>query len=128
MKKIILLFTALTLLTISSNAAMKYSEALSMNGTKPMAVLIYSSAADNYQTSQAQFKRIQNELGTLYNYVELDIASKDALEYTEQFNILTKLPYIMLYRNNGKFSRVINRDCIPSTSCAVPKMKSFIKL
>lgn len=126
MKKLIAILI-MSALTLSVKAAVKYSDAYEVNDTKPMAVLIYADWADNYQNYLSEFRKIQQELGDIYNYVELDLASEDARNYTEQNMILTKLPYIMLYRSKGRFARVLERSCASDASCAAPKMKSFIR-
>ena len=126
MKKIILIFTLL-FFVIKADAAMSFKDAFEVNDTKPMAVLIYADWADGYENSIVQFRNMQRELGSVYNYVELDIANEDAKYYTEQNTILTKLPYIMLYRGKCKFARFIERGCALDTACSVPKMKSFIR-
>lgn len=126
MKKLLIIF-ALLLLAVRVNAAITYSEAYQANDTKPMAVLIYADWADNYQAVLAQFRTMEAQMGNLYNFVEMDIASKDAKAYTEQNSILTKLPYIMLYRGKCKFARFIERSCASSADCTIPKMKTFIR-
>lgn len=124
MKKI-LVFLTILLLTASANAAMTFSDAYS--DTKPMAVLIYADWADDYATALTGFRGMQQELGDIYNYVELNIASEDTKEYNKQNVILPNVPYVMLYRSNCKISRLIDKNCALSPACALPKMKSFIR-
>ena len=126
MKKIFALFFVL-LISLQANAAMKFSEAYEMNDKKPMAVLVYSDRASDYGSALYQFKAAQNQIGDLYNYVEVNLSSSQVLDYTEKNVILTKLPYIMLFRSKCKFARVIDRDCLSDSSCVVSKMKTFIR-
>ena len=126
MKKLFVILSLLLLMPVTY-AAMTYTNAYSMNNDKPMAVFIYADWADNYETSLSQFRNAQQEMGDLYNYVELDLASKDARAYTEQNVILPKLPYIMLYRSKCKFARLLDRNCSSSSACIIPKMKSFMR-
>lgn len=126
MKKFVILLSAF-LIASHAHAAMKFSDAYAANGKTPMAVLIYANWADNYSEIINEFRQAQKIMGNDYNYVELDLASKDAKDFTEINSILTQLPYIMLYRSNGRFARYINRSCSADKSCFIPKMKSFIK-
>ena len=124
MKKFILML-ALLAFTLQANAAMPYKDAAAKNDREPMAILVYADWAQNYDYALTIFRKLQDTLGKSYNFVELNIASKDAKDYTETYSIMPKLPYIILYRGNGKFQRVLDRNCATDLNCAIPKMKSF---
>lgn len=129
MKKIInifLLFLALfTVFSVKANA-MNFQQAFSQVGSKPMVVLIYATWADGYQNTLAQYREVKTKFGNTFNFVELDIASKDAKAFNEKYHIYPKLPYILMFRDGGKVSRYISRDCAASSSCTESKLKSFV--
>ena len=126
MKKFILLLAVL-IFALQANAAMTYKDASAENGKKAMAVLVYARWAQNYDYALEIFRNAQGRLGKSYNYVELDIASDDAKEYSEKYSIRSKLPYIALFRSNGEFQRYLDRNCTSDLNCAVSKMKSFLR-
>ena len=126
MKKILLIFSFLIFALIPASAdVMNLETAIAKNSSKPMAVLIYANWADNYQAILQEFRKVERNLSNSYNFVELDIASKDAKIFNNNYVIYTKLPYIMLFRSNGKFSFLINRECTASSSCTISKMRTF---
>ncbi|MCQ2744628.1 MAG: hypothetical protein MJ230_07560 [bacterium] len=126
MKKLLssLLLMIITGLTANS-AVMTYEEASSQNSEKPMAVLVYADWADGYTNALNEFKKTQKTMTNSYNYVELNVASKDMKNFNKKYVICTNLPYILLLRSNGKFSSLIDYNCALNTSCTVSKMKSF---
>lgn len=129
MRKIFVLFLLLVgFISINKTIAapMSFSEGYSQTSRKPLAVLVYATWADNYVGHVRNFRRLQNEVGNQFNYVELDIASPQAKAYNDRYEIFPKLPYIILFRNNGRVSRLIQRDCASDTSCVKTKMKAFI--
>ena len=110
----------------SDAKVVSFEEAFSQTSTKPMAVLIYSDWADNYQNFIINFRNLQNHFGNNFNFVELDIASKEMKAFNDRYEMYPKIPYIILYRNSGKVSRIIQRNCVLDSSCAITKMKSFL--
>ena len=130
MKKMFVLGILLIILFLGLKVSAKsltYPEAFSQISRKPMAVLIYADWADNFQGCIMSFRNLQNSsMGQSFNFVELDIASKETKVFNDKYKISTKLPYIMLLRNEGKVSRIIPRDCASDSSCVIPKMKAFI--
>ena len=101
------------------------STANAQNDKKPMAVLIYANWAEGYQGTLAQYKKAERVLANDYNFVELDIASKDAKIFNDKYIIYPKLPYIVLFRDNGRFSVLLTRDCASDSSCIINKLKDF---
>ena len=129
MKKIlciVFLFISFLCFSIASCNAMNFKEAFDQSNSKPMLVLIYATWADNYQTYLEKFRNLEKEFGDTFNYVELDIASPDTKEFNIRYHIYPNLPYILMFRNNGKISRYIQRTCAISEPCMVPRIKSFI--
>lgn len=107
--------------------AMNFEEAFSQADRTPMVVLVYAQWANNYLNYIQQFRQSQSNLDTKFNFVELDIASKDARAFNERYHIYPKLPYILMYRDGGKVSRYIPRDCASNASCINSKLRSFIQ-
>ena len=128
MKNIIKLFLALILIlmTYTKSYALNFEEAFSQTNKTPMVVLIYAQWADNYQYSLEQFRLTQNDFKTSYNFVELDIATNDAKAFNDKFHIYPKLPYALMFKENGKISRYIPGNCVNEKSCLSTKLTSFI--
>ncbi len=127
MKKVLL--SLLTLLTLAAGTqvtkAMTYAEG--MNNSKPMALLIYANWADDIADVIGKFKAQQGgEYGEQYNFILLDIASEDTKEFNKKYHIYPNLPYVLLYKDNGKISRYLQKDCILDDACFVEKLKFFI--
>lgn len=127
MKQFIWIVILLFSFIYQSVNAMTFQEAFADIDSKPAVVLIYAQWADGYQNYLTQFRKLQAKFKNQFNFVELDIASKDTKVYNSKYNIYQNLPYIMLYRNNGKITRYIRRECASSYSCSESKLKSFIQ-
>lgn len=129
MKKILGLILILIISLLSANKinAMTFEEAYSQAYSTPMVVLVYAQWADNYQNYLQQFRTVQGEFGKTFNFVEMNIASKDTKAFNEKYHIYPKLPYVLMYRDGGKVSRYIPRDCASSASCITSKLKTFIQ-
>lgn len=127
MKKFIsFLFVAMLLMGLKANATTTFEEAFSQSSTKPMLVLIYAQWADGYENCLNQFKAVENEFGDKFNYVELNIADKDTKSFNSRYHIYPNLPYVLMFRDGGKVSRYIPKNCASDNSCIIPKIKSFI--
>ena len=126
MKKFILLIALIALSIRGVSAAVTFSQARA-DSSKPMAVLVYADWADGYQNALLQFRKIQKDFGNSYNYVELNITKREAKEYSDSFKIMPGLSYIMLYRNNCKISRLLEKSCASNYSCISSKMKTFAR-
>lgn len=128
LKTLNLLLTFLILsVSIIKVDAMTFEEAFSQVNSTPVVVLVHAPWADNVQNYIKQFKTVQKELDKKFNFVEMDIATKDTKAFNERYHIYPKLPYIVMYRDGGKVSRYIPRDCASSASCISSKLKSFIQ-
>ena len=130
MKKFLSIFVLLIVLFLTTRAHAKtltFSQAYGQIDHKPMAILVYADWADNYQNHLINFRKTERTtLGQYFNFVELDIASKEAKLFNDKFEIYPQLPYIILLRNNGKVTHYIKRNCSSDTSCIISKMKSFL--
>lgn len=129
MKKVLSFLFLLCVMSffVSKSEAMTFEEAYNQANSTPMVVLVYAQWADNYQGYIQQFRTVQNELSDKYNFVEMNIASKETKAFNERYHIYPKLPYVLMYRDGGKVSRYIPRDCASSASCISTKLKSFIQ-
>ena len=128
MKKLFsLLVVFFMFITTIKAEALSFEDAFTETNKTPMVLLIYANWAENYQSVQEQYKQVQAELGSKFNFVELDIASNEAKAFNDKFHIYPKLPYILMFRDGGKVSRYIPRDCASSASCVSSKLRSFIQ-
>ena len=108
-------------------SALTYSDAYEKSDKTPMVVLLYAPWSDGYQEYIKQLKLAQNQMGNKFNFVELNIASDETKAFNEKYQIYPKLPYILMFRDRGKISRYISRDCAISSSCVVSKLKLFVQ-
>ena len=123
----ILFILIIVLLSTFKAEAMTFEEAFSQINRKPVAVLVYAQWADDYQKYIEQFRLVQRLYGQNYNFIELNIADKDAKKFCELYPIEPKLPYVFLARNNGKVSRVLPRSCASQASCLKDKFYTFLQ-
>ena len=105
--------------------ALTFEEAYNESNKKPMVALIYAQWAEDCQTYLNVFKTIQDEFSDNYNFVELDIASKDTKFFNSKYHIYPNLPYILMYRDGGKVSRYLPNSCAKDEACIITKLKSF---
>ena len=124
MKKLLITFLLFSIIP-AAHSAMNFDDAYAQNSKTPMAVLVYTDWATNSSNILKQFRSAQQTMGNSYNYVELNISNKESQSYMEKYTILQKIPYIMLYRGNCKFARLLDRDCASCSSCIISKMKAF---
>lgn len=123
-----LLFVLITLSIVPTKTeALTFEQAFANTNRTPMVVLIYAPWADNYQNYTSQFNIVKNKMSNTYNFVELDIATKEAKAFNNIYNIYPKLPYILMIRNSGKITRYIKRECASSASCIEGYLRSFIQ-
>ena len=128
MKKILLMFIFLLSMMFYSTAdAMTFDQAFAQTDKKPMVVLIYAQWADGAMNCLQQFRIAKSELADKFNFVELDIAKPETKSFNNRYHIYPKLPYIIMFRDNGKVSRYIQRDCASNASCIISKLKTFIQ-
>lgn len=126
MKKFLTLLAVFLLMITTKANAMTFEEAFAQTSSKPMLVLIYADWADQYLTYIQAFNATQSEFGNSYNYVTLNVASPDMKAFNAKYHIYPNLPYVLMFRDGGKVSRYIPKNCILDQSCIVPKLKSFI--
>ena len=112
---------------MNSSKAMTFDEAYSDVSRTPMVVLLYADWADGAQNCIQQYRTVQAELSEQFNFTELNITKPEAKSFNEKYHIYPKLPYVLMFRDGGKISRYIPRDCANSASCISSKLKSFIQ-
>ena len=124
-KKLLTLFVSLfCTVTFVKADFVKFSDGLAE--TKPLAVMIYASWADDLDEVSDIFSEKQAIYGDRYNFSELDIASEDAKEFNKSFQIYPNLPYIILFKEKGKITRYIPKSCIEDSSCIDQRFKFFV--
>jgi Thioredoxin. len=129
MKKIfgIIFILCLTAVISLKATAMTFEEAFNVSNKKPMLVLIYAEWADNYQSYVTAFDAVQTEFDNDFNFIKLNIASPETRFFNSRYHIYPNLPYVLMFRDGGKVSRYIQRDCVLNSTCMVSRVKSFIQ-
>ena len=107
--------------------ALNFEEAFDKSNSKPMLVILYADWADEYQSYLDAFNALAPVYGDKFNYVTLDIATEDAKFFNDRYHIYPKLPYILMFKDGGKVSRYVQRECILNNSCLNSRVKSFIQ-
>lgn len=107
--------------------ALTFDEAYNQSYSKPMVVLLYVDWAENVESIKQQYKTVASQLGSIYNFTAIDIAKSEAKSFNDRFNIYPKLPYAIMFRDAGKISRFIPRECVSDEKCLANKLQSFIK-
>lgn len=127
MKKILL--SIFSLLIIASNVqiakAMTFADGIS--DSKPMALLIYADWADGASEVIGKFNSLGAKYGQSYNFVLMNIASDDTKEFNKKYHIYPNLPYVILYKDNGKISRYLQKNCVMDDACFTEKLDFFIR-
>ena len=125
MKKVLTLLFLLTMFFAGKQAvgAMTYEEAMSQ--TKPFVLLVYAPWADNVDTVMQSFNNMQQKYSSTYNFVAMNIATKDSNIFNIKYHIYPNLPYILLYKDKGKISRYLQQNCILDDSCFAEKLDFF---
>ena len=128
MKKIfnLIVATLLVLIVGLRAEALTFEEAFNQTNKTPMVTFIYADWADESENLLNSYRSIQGEFANSYNFTELNIASKDAKFFNSKFHIYPNLPYVLMFRDNGKVSRYIPKSCLEEESCMRSKLKSFI--
>ena len=92
-----------------------------------MVVLIYAQWSDGVTDVLQKYETVKRDFSGVFNFTSLDIASKDAKFFNSKFHIYPNLPYMLMFRDNGKVSRYIPQNCVSDVSCVKSKLKSFIQ-
>ena len=125
MKKLFLSIL-ITVLTISASYADGNESFQSLlNAKKPLALLVYASWADNVSDVYSVFNEAQKANSVKYNFKVLNIASEETKEYNNNYYISPNLPYVMLYKSQGKITRRLGKECVMDSSCFKEKLDLF---
>ena len=120
----ILLFLAVICLR---SQALNFTEGYEQSTKKPMVLLIYAEWANNYQTYINVHTALEKEYSDKFNFVKLNIAQPETAAFNEKFHIYPNLPYILIFRDGGRVSRYIQKNCAADYSCVKSKMETFLK-
>ena len=60
-----------------------------------------------------------------YNFVYLDIASEDTKLFNQKYHIYPNLPYVLLFKDRGRISRYLQKNCINDEACFTEKLNFF---
>ena len=120
---ILFLFSIFVFGSIAANG-MTYDEAMAQ--TKPVAVLIYADWADDVQQVMQVYNAKGQDYSDKYNFVTMNIASPETKSFNKTFHIYPNLPYVLLFREKGKISRYLNKDCVLKDSCFTEKLNFFV--
>ena len=124
MKKFLALLTLLFVFGFSNSAnALTYEQAMSQS--KPVAILVYASWADDINTIIPAFNTMAQNYGDSYNFVLMDIADKSTKAFNNKYHIYPNLPYFLLFKDGGKISRYLKKDCILDSSCFAERLDFF---
>ena len=117
MKKILSILFLFTAFAVGSTVAygMNFEEALAQ--PKPLALFVYADWADDVQQMSQAFSEAQQKNSDKYNFVTMNIASPDTKAFNKMFHIYPNLPYVLLFREKGKVSRYLNKDCVLKEAC-----------
>ena len=124
MKKITFLFVFILLLTNLQAYSLTFEEAL--YSQKPCAVLLYANWAEELNAVSSSFDKMAEKYNNKYNFLKIDIANPLAKKYNEKYVIERNLPYAVLYKDRGRFSRKIERNCLIDNSCFKDRLEIFV--
>ena len=127
MKKIVsvlFLFSLMLWGSAKADEPMKFEQAISQ--TKPMALLVYADWADDAQTVLQTFNATGLQYEGKYNFVTMNIASPDTKAFNKSYHIYPNLPYVLFFKDKGKVSRYLKKDCVLNASCFKEKLDFFI--
>lgn len=125
MKKLFLslLITVLTVFAAGTVKADDFQDFIHQNTR--CAVLVTANWAEKAEEIQTAFTDAENTYAGKYSFKIINIASPETKEFNKSNYIYTNLPYIVLYKEKGRMSRWINRDCILNSSCMKDKFELF---
>ena len=125
MKKLLLSLLILSSLVLGGKKCYSATYDEVINQTKPAALLIYADWADNLQPTLAAFDAMQPIYGKKFGFAKINICDKEAKSFNQRNYIYPNLPYVILMKERGRITRIINRDCILDSSCLNEKFDFF---
>jgi len=126
MKKLLTVFSILilTFFAVLKVQAITFEEAMSQN--KPMAVLIYADWAPDVQGVNAMYEEMSKTYANKYNFTKINICKSEALGFNQTYQIYPKLPYVLLFKDKGKISRYLRKECATDRACFKEKLDFFV--
>ena len=121
------LFLVLVFGTFLKANAIGFEEGLSESYKKPLLVIVYADWADNYTTYLQKFRGLNQTFGDKFNYLELDIADSEAKAFNAKYHIYPNLPYVLMFKEGGKISRYLQKECVSNDSCLIPRVEGFLQ-
>ncbi len=125
MKKFLTVLLMFSFISISTQSvkAVKFEEGI--NQSKPMAVIVYAPWADGQAEMIQAFDAMEQRYAEEYNFAKVNIATEDAKAFNARFYIYPNLPYVLLFRNGGKVSRFLKKDCVMDEACFAERLDFF---
>lgn len=123
MKKLVILMLSLIISYNLSAKALTYEDAI--NQQKPVALLIYADWADDAQKVFQAFTTKSQQYGDRYNFVPMNIASEQTKAFNKTYHIYPGLPYVLLFKDRGRISRYLKKDCILDNACFNERLDLF---
>ncbi len=126
MKKVITILSLLIVFTASIIKAdsMSFEDAIVQQ--KPMAVLIYANWADDAKAVLNAYDNMSAAFGERYNFTKVNIATEEAKGFNKMYHIYPNLPYVLLFKDKGKISRYLKKDCIQDNACFKERLEFFL--
>lgn len=127
MKKIFSVLFVLSSLLLGINtasAATSFEQAISQN--KPMAVLIYADWADNAQEINTAYDAVAQSYASKFNFTKINICTSEAKGFNKTYHIYPNLPYVLLFKDKGKISRYLKKDCVMDNACFKERLDFFV--
>lgn len=124
MKKLFAAIFTLIICGTGMVSAMSFEQAMSQK--KPMAVLIYANWADNVQAIVSAYDAMGQQYADKYNFTKINICTEEAKGFNQKYHIYPQLPYVLLFRDNGKISRYLKADCISNDACFKERLDFFV--
>ncbi len=92
---------------------------------KPFALLIYTSW-NSYDSIYDNMKKLQPAYRN-YNFVRVNLNSRDAADLFNGYIVIRQLPMVVIGKQGGKFSQIIDNDCASEYKCMSKKLKRFAR-
>ncbi len=125
MKKILVLLFLLTAVVMGTQSAkaIKFEEGITQS--KPLAVIVYAPWADGQEEMLRVFNMMEQRYADSYNFARVNIATEEAKSFNKRFYIYPNIPYVLLFRTNGKVSRYLKQDCVMNETCFAERLDMF---
>ena len=129
MKKFFNVLIILSILVFASEkvCSIQFNDGIAQSSQKPFMVLLYANWANDYDQYLGVFRTTQSLLANRFNYLELNVSDEDMAFFNQKYVLYQNVPYILMFRSNGKISSYIDNNCAKDTACIIDKAKRFIR-